>query len=109
MIGEVIQNVFHLLIPGSIIGLILLFILLSSKILPENLISEGANFLLSLMILFLVPATVGIINYFHIFQGKGILLVLGLILSTCIVFFSSGLICEKWGKALYKEKEKYMA
>lgn len=109
IIGEVLQNIFRLSIPGSIIGLILLFLFLSSKILPETWVNQGANFLLSLMSLFLVPATVGVMNYFHIFHGKGILLIMGIIVSTCIVFVASAFVCEKLGKTTFKEKEKHLA
>lgn len=107
--GQFIQVKLHLTIPGSIIGLLLLFILLSSKLLPEKYIDTGANFLLSLMMLFLVPATVGVMNYFQIFQGKGLLLVFSLIISSCLVFIGSGFICEKWGKSPVGEKEKNTA
>lgn len=109
IIGESLQNLFRLSIPGSIIGLILLFLFLSCKILPETWVNQGANFLLSLMPLFLVPATVGAMNYFHIFHGKGILLIIGIIVSTCIIFVASAFICEKWGKNSFKEKEKHLA
>ena len=109
IIGEGLQNLFRLSIPGSIIGLILLFLFLSCKILPETWVNQGANFLLSLMPLFLVPATVGAMNYFHIFHGKGILLIIGIIISTCIIFVASAFICEKWGKNSFKEKEKHLA
>lgn len=108
-LGQLIQIKLHLTIPGSIIGLILLFIFLYSKLLPEKYIDTGANFLLSLMMLFLVPATVGVMNYFQIFQGKGLLLVFSLIISSCLVFIGSGFICEKWRKSPVKEKEKNLA
>lgn len=107
--GQFIQNWFNLPIPGSIIGLLLLFLLLTLNIIPENWVKDGANLLLSLMMFFFVPATVGIMNYFHIFQGKGILLVMAIILSTCLVFIGSGYICEKGTKQTVKEKENYMA
>ncbi len=39
-----VQQFFHLPIPGSIIGLILLIICLSVKIIPVKMIEDGAGF-----------------------------------------------------------------
>ena len=107
--GETIQQVLHLPIPGSIIGLVLLFLLLITKIIPEKWIMEGANLLLSVMTLFFVPATVGIMNYFHIFQGKGSLLILLIILSTVLVMLSSGFVAEKWNKKSVGREDHFTA
>lgn len=62
-IGTVIQNFFHLIIPGSIIGLILLFLCLCLKVVPVQLIDQGAGFLLSILTLLFIPITVGIMKY----------------------------------------------
>lgn len=108
-IGEFIQTFFNLPIPGSIIGLLLLFSLLASKILPEKWILDGVNFILATMLLFFVPSMVGIINYPQLFQGKGILLVVGLILCTCLVLISSGYIANKASKKTRDQKENFTA
>ena len=62
LVGEGISSVFHLPVPGSIIGLVLLFLALQFKLLRLRHISMVGNFLLANMtILFLFPA-VGIID-----------------------------------------------
>ncbi|PAE41229.1 CidA/LrgA family protein [Bacillus sp. 7884-1] len=109
-LGNIIQEQFNLPIPGSIIGLLILFILLSCHILPEKWIQEGAGFLLSTMMFFFIPAAVGIINYLDFFQGKGLLLVVVLILSTCLVLICSGYTGEKLGqKKVIEDREKFSA
>lgn len=70
---------------------------------------EGANLLLSVMTLFFVPATVGIMNYFHIFQGKGSLLILLIIFSTVLVMLSSGFVAEKWNKKSVGREDHFTA
>jgi holin-like protein len=110
LLGDFIQKQFHLPIPGSIIGLLILFILLSCHILPEKWIQEGAGFLLSTMMFFFIPAAVGIINYFDFFQGTGLLLVVVLILSTCLVLIFSGYTGEKLGQEkVIEDREKFSA
>lgn len=110
LLGDFIQKQFQLPIPGSILGLLILFILLSSHLLPEKWIQEGAGFLLSTMMFFFIPAAVGIINYFDFFQGKGLLLVVVLIVSTCLVLIGSGYAGEKLEqKKVIKDREKFSA
>ncbi len=68
-----VQQFFHLPIPGSIIGLILLIICLSVKIIPVKMIEDGAGFLLSFLPLLFIPAMTGVINYPSLFSASGTL------------------------------------
>lgn len=93
--GCFIQQILHLPIPGSIIGMLLLFILLELKIVKARWISHGANLLLSYLALLFVPATVGIIQYLSFFSGKGMLSIMIVIISTILVMLSSGFLAQK--------------
>ena len=89
LVGEGISSVFHLPVPGSIIGLVLLFLALQFKILRLRHISMVGNFLLENMtILFLAPA-VGIIDKFQVIAPyllPIILIVLGaIVLNVCVI------------------------
>ncbi len=106
LLGNFLQGQFNLPIPGSILGLLILFSLLSCHILPEKWIQEGAGFLLSTMMFFFIPAAIGIINYLDFFQGKGLLLVVVLIVSTCLVLFGSGYTAEKLGRKKGNKENK---
>lgn len=98
LLGMFIQKVFNLFIPGSVIGLILLFILLVTNIIKLSWIKEGAQFLVNHLVLFFIPPTVGIMNYFDVFSGKGFFLVIITIVSTVIVIGVSGIVSEQIGK-----------
>ena len=63
LLGNWIQISLNLFIPGSVIGMILLFILLLIKGVKITWIEEGATFLINKLPLFFIPATVGIIDY----------------------------------------------
>ena len=43
LVGTWIQGVFHLSMPGSLIGMLMLFLLLSTRILPLKWFEEGAG------------------------------------------------------------------
>ena len=55
LIGEFISSLLKLPIPGSIVGLLLLFISLYFNLIPEKYIKEGAGFLLAILPLFFIP------------------------------------------------------
>ncbi|EKN62879.1 CidA/LrgA family protein [Schinkia azotoformans] len=98
-IGLWIQQTFKLLMPGSIIGMLLLFCLLMTKKFKVTWIDKGASFLLSHLPLLFIPVTVGIIDYFELFKGRGFLSVIVVIISTILVMITSsfvaGWIAEK--------------
>ncbi|MFD2130880.1 CidA/LrgA family protein [Pseudogracilibacillus auburnensis] len=97
-IGTWIQQAFSLFIPGSVIGLVFMFILLSTGILRAQWIESGARFMMNHLVLFFIPATVGLLNYYHLFAGKGIFLVIITMVSTFVVMVASGLISESFAK-----------
>src|SRR5690554_7001689 len=90
LLGEVISSLLKLPLPGSIVGLLLLFLCLHYKIIPEKYIKEGVGFLLALLPLFFIPATVGIIQYPEFLSGKGIILIVVVMISTFITMIVAG-------------------
>ncbi len=89
-IGTWIQQYFNLFIPGSVIGLILMFLLLTTGICKASWIEKGARFMITHLVLFFIPATVGLLNYYYLFKGNGILLILITFFSTLLVMIASG-------------------
>ena len=59
-IGNVISNVFRLPVPGSILGMILLFLALQFKILEFRHVDEAGSFLINNITILFLPAGVGI-------------------------------------------------
>lgn len=94
VIGNEIQQMLHLPIPGSVIGMLLLFGLLSTNIIQESWIQSGSNVVIKHLTFFFIPATAGILDYFHVFSGKGSLLVLIVLFSTFLVMVGSGLTSQ---------------
>ncbi|MEK5445353.1 CidA/LrgA family protein [Paenibacillus sp. FSL R7-0331] len=82
--GDALQKLLHLPVPGSIVGLLLLFALLLLKIVPVKLIENGSSFILAYLPMFFIPATAGIMNHLDIFSGRGLLLIAILIISSVL-------------------------
>ncbi|MBU5348494.1 CidA/LrgA family protein [Paenibacillus lautus] len=78
-------------IPGSILGIVVVFILLETKVLRLEWIELGANWLLAELLLFFIPAAVGIMKYFPMLEAEGLQILAVVLFSTVIVMVSSGL------------------
>lgn len=94
LIGNWIQVALNLFIPGSVIGMVLLFIFLMTNIIKVTWIEEGSKLIINHLTLFFIPATVGVMNYFELFKGNGFLLVLIALLSTALVMALSGVVSQ---------------
>ncbi|KTT84292.1 MULTISPECIES: CidA/LrgA family protein [Mammaliicoccus] len=104
VLGSWIQETLNIPIAGSIIGLVILFLLLQFKIIKEEWIKDGANLLLSTMIFFFIPSIVGAMNLVDQINAQFIFLIVLVIASTCIVALSSGYIAEKMLKKNHIEE-----
>ena len=81
----------QLSIPGSILGIAVVFILLETGIIRLSWIELGANWLLAELLLFFIPAAVGIMNYFPLLQSDGLQILIVVVLGTTAVMAGSGL------------------
>ena len=89
LVGEGISSAFHLPVPGSIIGLVLLFLALQFKLLRLRHISMVGNFLLANMTILFLPPAVGIMDKFQVIAPyllPIILIILGaIVLNVCVI------------------------
>ena len=60
LLGELLSSVLHLPIPGNILGMVILFILLCTKVVKVDNISNVTSFLLDHLSFFFIPAGVGL-------------------------------------------------
>lgn len=95
LIGNFLQEVFHLLIPGSVIGMLLLFLLLKMGIIKIKWMEEGTSLLLRHLTLFFIPVTIGFMEYLELFRGKGIFLLVITVISTALVMGVGGAVSEQ--------------
>src|SRR4051812_28797416 len=90
LLGSFIVQILHIKFPGSIVGLLLLLGCLYLKIIPVQLIKDGAGFLLGILALFFVPSTVGVMNYSELLSINGVLLISSVIVSTVLTIIITG-------------------
>jgi len=76
-------------IPGSLMGMMLLFVFLCTNIIKLPMIEETGNFLLKYMGFFFVPLTAGLIDTFELVQDNYIQLIIILFVSCVLVMYVS--------------------
>lgn len=103
LLGGIIVEFLHLPLPGSIIGLIILLLLLHMKIVKKEYVADGAGFLLPILTLLFIPATVGVVNYPELLSWLGLSLLIITIIST---IFSLGVTAKFAQKLEQTERQK---
>ena len=87
-IGNVISNVFRLPVPGSILGMILLFLALQFKLLEFRQVGEAGSFLINNITILFLPAGVGIMakwNLISHFWAQILLIVVGALVINMLI------------------------
>lgn len=100
--GELISKGCQIPIPGSVIGMVLLFVLLCVGIVKIEQIKELSDFLLDNLAFFFVPLGVGLLNSVGILQNNWWQIILIVIVTTIMVIVITGLTAQ----VLSKESDK---
>lgn len=93
-ICDALSKTFGLPIPGNILGLITLLLLLITKVIKLDQVEEVANFLLSHLAFFFIPAGVGLLASFDIIKASFIEIILICIVTTILTIGVTGKIVE---------------
>ncbi|GAB7262140.1 CidA/LrgA family protein [Dickeya ananatis] len=84
-IGNAISALLPITIPGSILGMLVLFALLASQILPSRWVKPGCQLLIRYMALLFVPIGVGVMNYYGVVRDQFGPIVVSCLVSTFVV------------------------
>ncbi|CEH29297.1 CidA/LrgA family protein [Aneurinibacillus migulanus] len=93
-LGNLVVGIFHLPIPGTLIGLLLLFSLLLTKIVPLQWIEEASSLLLKHLSFFFIPIAVGLMSYGDLLLHQGWLLFLLILVSLWIGIYTTGRVSQ---------------
>lgn len=93
-IAELLHFFLPLPIPASVYGLVILFVLLCLKVIKLPQVEDVADWMLSVMPIFFIAPSVGLINSFDSIKGQVIPLVFICFISTVVVTALTGLIAQ---------------
>lgn len=94
-IGQFIQSLLGISIPGSIIGMLILFALLATGIAPSAWVKPGATFSIRYMILLFVPTSVGLMEHFDLLLDNALPILASAIGGTFIVLVTLSLTLDR--------------
>lgn len=97
-LGDLIVNIFHIPVPGNIIGMLLLLIFLLTGIIQLKWVDIGASLLNRHLSFFFIPISVGLMTLGSIFMSSGIRLLFILVLSAIIGIIGTGLTSQLLAK-----------
>lgn len=94
-LGTVVSMLIGHLIPGSVVGMLLLFAALCLKLVKAEQIRAVANFLTKNMSLFFVPAAVGLMEHLNVLRQGWVFIVAASVISTLLVMVVVAFIQQK--------------
>ncbi|HBW13624.1 MULTISPECIES: CidA/LrgA family protein [Proteiniclasticum] len=101
LLGEAVRVFSGISIPGTVIGMILLFLLLLSGLLKLEQIADISKFLLDHLAFLFVPAGVGLMSNFQVIKEAWLPILAIILISTVLVMGVTG-----WTIQLMKRRVK---
>ncbi|ANZ97811.1 MULTISPECIES: antiholin-like murein hydrolase modulator LrgA [Brochothrix] len=99
LVANIIKGFLPMPMPASAIGLILLFIALSTKIVKVEQVEGLGNKLISIISFLFVPAAISVINSLGILSTSGLQIMLIIIVATVILLAITG-----WSTQVFLKK-----
>ena len=99
-----IVKFFHIPLPGSVLGMIILFTLLSAGIIKEQWLTAAAAPMLKHLSFFFIPIAVELMEWGGLFRQKGHLLFLPLVVSTLVALLVTGGVVQLLMRSKHEKK-----
>jgi len=81
-------------VPGNVVGVIVLFGLLSLGLVKLEHIQDAADFLLRHLVFFFIPISVGLMKWGHVFQEHALTLTAAILVGTLLPLWAVGFITQ---------------
>ena len=106
LIGEILAQVIPLPIPGSIYGLVLLFMLLLTGVLKLKHIEETGNFFLAILPFLFISNCVSLMDSMSLLGENVIAIVVLTVVSTLVVMVVTGGVAQLFVKSKIRKELK---
>ena len=93
-VGILLSKILHLPLPGTILSLLLLFLMLQFKVLKLEKIENAGNFLLLNMTIFFMPPTVKIIDSYELLEKDLFKIIVIILVSTFLTMGITGKVVQ---------------
>lgn len=103
--GNLVITLIGLPFPGSVLGMLLLLGLLLGRAVKLETVESTANLLISLMMLFILPGAVNMMNVFDKFTGIIVQLLVIATAASVLTLISSALVADKLALLINRDKK----
>ncbi len=94
-LGTLTQQFLHLAIPGSVIGMLLLFFALASGLVKPEWVKPSSSLFIRYMILLFIPISVGLMEHFDLLIENAITILASTMGATFIVIIGLSSLLER--------------
>ena len=94
LIGELLNRIIPLPIPASIYGMVILFIALCTGLIKLSAVKETGKFLIYIMPMMFIPATVGLLESWSVMQEFLTAIIVISLVSTVLVMVFTGHVTQ---------------
>lgn len=94
-LGTLIQQFLNINIPGSIIGMLLLFFAMASGLISPKWVKPSASLFIRYMIVLFIPISVGLMDHFDLLIANALPILASTIGASLIVLVSLSYILER--------------
>lgn len=105
-IGQTIQAVFGLSLPGNVLGMMILLLLLLTGIIPLKLVEKASDVLLTHLTFFFIPTGVAVMTVAYLFEGNILRLFIIAIVGMLVVMATTGLTVQWIIRRNTRKKER---
>lgn len=105
-LGELVSILINGFLPGSVIGMILLFLSLFFKIIKPEYVKSAATVITKNMAVFFVPVAVGLMAYAGLLSESLMAIVFAIGISTILTMITVALVQERFEKQRNKAEIK---
>lgn len=102
-LGTLVTSILKLPLPGNVFGMLILFALLTTGIIPIKWVKDGSELLLKHLAFFFIPIAVGLMALGSLLASSGIWLLTTLTLSAVISIPITGKTVQTLNKRRKKE------
>lgn len=94
LVGELLNRLIPLPVPASIYGMVILFTALCTGVVKLSSVKETGYFLVQILPLLFIPATVGLLDAWGIMQGFLTAIIVISLISTVLVILVAGRVTQ---------------
>lgn len=95
-LGEVAVRATGMVVPGPVVGMVLLFVFLVVRKNPPESLTQAADGLLSHLAIFYIPAAVGVMLYAKPLAEQGVAWIAAILVSTLGAMLLPALLLKRW-------------